>query len=416
MRNNDNPLVILAHVPHPAVFDGFIPAARAKGYQVIVLTDHYDRTSENIRDNAEAQVWPCDVFNPLAVIACLGEHATVPAAIFSNSDHLQTSAALAASWFRLPRKDWRICLAAKNKAEMRRRMSALGLPTPWNSRVSCNASLPAFIPFPIVAKPCEGVASIDVRLCDNLASLKRFVEEMSAKGRSEILLERFLEGTLFSVETLGDGRALHAVGGFDVALSPLPHFVELSARWNGPVGRQYRDAAVAQIRQFGIGLGACHSEFIATADGPVLVEINYRSLGDGDEFLLDRLTHGNWFSAILDLHLGHALAEVIPRCTTTSAAETIYLAADTSGYLRDAPPSFVENKEDNGDVWCWYQALRHSGEHIEITHSNKDYVGALHLIASHEAQLERARRDCLDRICFSLFPTALDAGDCRKSG
>jgi biotin carboxylase len=149
------------------------------------------------------------VFNPLAVIACLGEHANVPATIFSNSDHLQTSAALAASWFRLPRKDWRICLAAKNKAEMRRRMSALGLPTPWNCRVLCNGPLPALIPFPIVAKPCEGVASIDVRLCDNLASLKRFVEEMSAKGRSEILLERFLEGTLFSVETLGDGRARH---------------------------------------------------------------------------------------------------------------------------------------------------------------------------------------------------------------
>ncbi|XQZ98180.1 ATP-grasp domain-containing protein [Komagataeibacter rhaeticus] len=400
------PIVILAHIPHAAVFEGFIPTACDKGYPVILLTDRYDITIASIPENTDATVRLCDVFNPLAVIAWLNERAIAPAAIFSNSDHLQTSASLVASWFELPGKDWRICLSAKNKAEMRRRMAALGLPTPWNCRVLCDGPLPANIPFPVVAKPSEGVASIDVRRCDDLPSLKAFIEEMSSKGRSEILIERFLEGPLFSVETLGDGASLQTIGGFDVSLSPPPHFVELSARWNGPVGRQYREAAVAQIQQFGIGFGACHSEFIATTDGPVLVEINYRSVGDGDEFLLDRLTHGSWFSSILDLHLGRPLDEVIPRCVISAAAETIYLTADKSGYLRDASPSFTEEKERTGSVWCWYQALRQSGEHIEITHSNKDYVGALHLIASDEPHLEYARRDCLGRIHFSLSPTA----------
>ncbi|MCZ8484988.1 hypothetical protein O9993_00405 [Vibrio lentus] len=61
------------------------------------------------------------------------------------------------------------------------------------------------------------------------------------------------------------------------------------------------------FKNSGWGFGVCHSEFIITDSGPVLVEINYRSIGDGREFLLDNLSGGNWFNTILNLHLGHKL-------------------------------------------------------------------------------------------------------------
>ena len=46
-----------------------------------------------------------------------------------------------------------------------------------------------------------------------------------------ILVEQFLQGPLVTLETLGDGERLIAVGGFDVSLSEPPYFIETAADW-----------------------------------------------------------------------------------------------------------------------------------------------------------------------------------------
>src|SRR3546814_4263544 len=61
---------------------------------------------------------------------------------------------------------------------------------------------------------------------------------------------------------------------------------------------QWRAHMAHTLAQFGVGLGACHSEFVVTPRGPVLVEINYRSIGDNREFLLDQLVEQGWFKSI----------------------------------------------------------------------------------------------------------------------
>ena len=191
-----------------------------------------------------------------------------------------------------------------------------------------------------------------------------------------------MQGPLFTLETLGDGRSLQAVGGFDVSLSEPPHFVELAARWNGPLSCSQRSAALAQVAAFGVNFGVCHSEFILTAQGPVLVEINYRSIGDGREFLLDRLLPQGWFDRIVALHLGHSLIEAQP---AQAQATVHYLVADRSGRLDQASASF--NLESEGH-WCDYRALQHAGDTVTISHSNKDYVGVLRLIAPDDISLD----------------------------
>ncbi|MGH8353274.1 MAG: ATP-grasp domain-containing protein, partial [Pseudomonas sp.] len=308
------PIVILSHIVHLAVTEGFLPAARKRGQPVVLVTD---QAQEHRRQLAAAhfpaddlEILECDVFNPLAVIELLNAQGLRPAAVFSNSDHLQTATALVAETFGCPGKDWHLCYAAKNKAAMRERLQRLGLPGPWFRVLTPGAELPADAPFPLVAKPREGVASLDVRLCQDAAELAAYCAQFwqQQPGRA-LLLEAYLEGPLFTLETLGDGQRLQAIGGFDVSLSPAPHFVELAARWNGPLSRANRAAALAQVAAFGINFGVCHSEFILTAAGPVLVEINYRSIGDGREFLLERLLPQGWFARILALYLGEPLAE-----------------------------------------------------------------------------------------------------------
>ncbi|NHN75962.1 siderophore biosynthesis protein PvsA [Azotobacter chroococcum] len=390
------PFVILSHVATHAVCEGFLPAAQRRGHPLLIVTDHAQGHWRHLADAGipvdGLEILECDVFNPMAVIELLHAHGQRPRAVFSNSDHLQTSCALVAEAFDCPGKDWLICHAAKNKAEMRERLKRLGLPGPWFQVLTPGMALPGDAPFPLVAKPREGVASLDVQLCRNAAELAAYCEAFwQRQPNRALLLEAYLQGPLFTLETLGDGQRLQAIGGFDVSLSPPPHFVELEARWNGPVGRAVRNAALAQVAAFGVNFGVCHSEFILTADGPVLVEINYRSIGDGREFLLDRLLPQGWFERILALHLGEPLDD-----TENSSAEALvhYLVALHGGRLQAASPSF---RAEGDDYWVDYCALREVGEEIRLSNSNKDYLGVLRLIAPDaaalQARLDAARSD-----------------------
>nr|WP_298143135.1 ATP-grasp domain-containing protein [uncultured Pseudomonas sp.] len=381
------PIVILSHIVHLAVTEGFLPAASKRGQPVVLITDQAQEHRRQLAAKHVAaeglEIFECDVFNPLAVVELLNAHDLQPAAVFSNSDHLQTSTALVAELFGCPGKDWRLCYAAKNKAAMRERLQRLGLPSPWFQVLTPGAELPSDAPYPLVAKPREGVASLDVRLCHNATELADYCAQFwQQQGNRSLLLEAYLEGPLFTLETLGDGHRLQAIGGFDVSLSPAPHFVELAARWDGPISRAHRSAALAQVAAFGINFGVCHSEFILTANGPVLVEINYRSIGDGREFLLERLLPQGWFERILALHLGEPLA---PLQASAGAALVHYLVAGKSGRVHQAAASIASQQDGH---WLDYRALRAVGDEVRLSHSNKDYLGVLRLIAPDAASLE----------------------------
>ena len=386
------PVVLLATIVHRAVTDGLVPACRRAGFAVVLLSDRPEAWRATL--DADVDVIGCDVTNPLAIVAALTDRALTPAALLSNSDHLQTQAAIAAEWFELPGKDWRICLAAKNKSATRARLGRLGLPSPAHRLWAAHEGPPESPGFPLVAKPCEGVASLDVRLCETAAGLLAFRESLGDRQARPLLLEAYLRGALFTLETLGDGCELRAVGGFDVSLSSPPDFIELGARWMDATGCAHREAALSQLRAFGVGFGVCHSEFIATETGPVLVEINYRSIGDGREFLLDRMFGGGWFDAILGLHLGRDLDEVWPTCGPMRAAETLYSVAQSDGPVSGAPAGFELRTEDG---WAQYEALRRDGDWLTLTRSNKDYLGALRLLAADAPALARLRHAAIAR-------------------
>jgi len=115
-------------VPTDSVNEGFIPAAKALGLRVTLLTDclaaHREYFARAGREGHPDEIVACDVFNPLAIVDSVTRRRPRPAAVFSNSDHLQASVAMAAQYFGLPAKDWRTAYRAKNKAEMRRHLAS----------------------------------------------------------------------------------------------------------------------------------------------------------------------------------------------------------------------------------------------------------------------------------------------------
>ncbi|EGV1831302.1 hypothetical protein AB5Q63_002782 [Vibrio parahaemolyticus] len=394
-------MIIVSHVVNDAVTHGFVPAAKAMDLHVVLITDHklshLELASRDSHFNPDV-ILECDVFNPLEIIETITENELKPDAIFSNSDHLQTSTAICAQFFGLPAKDWSVTLKAKNKHLTRQVLNEKALPNTQSCLLHRHSNVALGMAFPVVAKPKEGVASLDVQRCDSQSELDAYCDAFWQKyPNAAILVEQFLQGPLVTLETLGDGERLIAVGGFDVSLSEPPYFIETAADWNGPNGIAHREACLAQLKAFGVGFGVCHSEFIITENGPVLVEINYRSIGDGREFLLNNLAHFGWFSTILGLHLGRRLDGDYQ---IHGSAHVHYVVAEHSGVIDGDSTSFIQH---DGDVITQQQVLKTAGELFQQSYSNKDYLARISIVSPSGRNLDQALQNALNN--FNLAPT-----------
>lgn len=379
--------VLITHVVNDAVIEGFIPALLKSRHvpdsQLIIITDDKDAHMDALIATplgAQISILECDVFNPLAIIDTLNNYHILPNLVFSNSDHLQAATAVVAEFFHLPSKDWCHCLVFKDKYLMRTQLhSAYLYQASYQLLTAKDLHLENLsISFPLVAKPKQGVASIDVQLCMNKNELLSYCQSFWQSKTLPILVESYVAGRLITLETLGDGERLVAVGGFEVTLTEPPHFVELDAVWNTPLCVQYRERCLSILQDIGVGLGVCHSEFIITPTGEVhLVEINYRSIGDGREFLLHGMAHYPWFDTIVRLHQGISIAELeaeFGSLAISTHARIHYIVAPQSGTIRSAPASFKKQTQQSVII---HQPLKKQHQTIHITHSNKDYLSRL---------------------------------------
>ncbi|MFE1412283.1 acetyl-CoA carboxylase biotin carboxylase subunit family protein [Streptomyces sp. NPDC085524] len=367
-------LYLLALNPTDSVTEGFLPAAARLGLQVTVLTDQPDA---HRRSAPDLEVLECDVRDFRAVVTRISTH-RAPDAVFTNSDHLQTQAALAADYFGLPAKDWRAALRVKDKAEMRRHLAASGLDAVWSTELAAGrdpAALTALdVPYPCVVKPREGVASEDVVLVEGPAELVlRCKEVQGRRPQTALVIEEYLAGELHSIETLGDGTVRHVLGGFHTRLSPPPYFIEERSTFVGahpePVVRQ----VLAQLDALGVGFGICHTEFVVHEGRARIIEVNYRAVGDQIDLMLARLLDIPLFEHVLRTHLGEPLpADLGAR--TDGVALVAYPCARSAGTLTTAPGA-ADLTVDGVDLT--YRPLRAVGERHEVYGTNRDYIGAL---------------------------------------
>lgn len=365
-------LIILSHVPTHAIQEGFLPAARRLGLTVTVLTDKPDQ------DHHHDRVIGCDVFNPIAVVDAVYQHDLRPDALFSNSDHLQTSTALAAQFFRLPHKPAQACYLAKHKGEMRRHLQdGVGYHI-----LHAEKDLEQSLPFPCVVKPCKGVASLDVRYVETAEQLGEHARDYWERHpQKPLLVEEFLSGPIYSLETL-DHRFL---GGFTCTLTELPYFIETGAAWGlKDVPQSAVDYVMAALAKLGATVGACHTEFVLSPGGPRIIEVNYRSIGDQSDFMLDNLMGGRYFELVLRSTLGQQ--PHIPPVPTHLHSVARYLFTEKAGILESIPEA--RRFEREGCAVHYVPALK-PGDEVKLSHSNKDYLALLHVTGPGVEHVER---------------------------
>ncbi|WP_431874852.1 ATP-grasp domain-containing protein [Micromonospora marina] len=363
-------LYLTALNPTDAVLEGFLPAADALGLPATVLTDRPGQWPAGV------PVRQCAVRDPAAIIAATA--AEPPAALLSNSDHLQEATAVAAAKLGLPGKDPEAARRCKDKAVMRRTLAAAGLDPVRAVAVDPGATpiVPADV-FPAVLKPRDGVASEDAYLVTDRRELAARVTAIRRR-RPEVALvvEEYLAGELRTYDTLGDGESLAVLGGWRTGLGPPPTFTEMSLDWAPPPADH--DAGIrVLLGALGVGFGACHTEYVVRPDGIRLIEVNDRLIGDRMDLILTDLLGVPLFADVIRLHLGEPLAG--PARPGPAApgrhARVEYVCADRSGRLTAAPGP-VDTVRDGVRLSC--RPMREVGRVAERTGTNRDYLAALH--------------------------------------
>ncbi|MER7845269.1 ATP-grasp domain-containing protein [Kitasatospora sp. NPDC096077] len=383
-------LYLLALNPTDSVTRGFLPAAARLGLDVTVLTDHVEAHQRAYADaDFACEVVECDVQDFREVIGLISQH-HAPDAVFSNSDHLQTQTALVADYFGLAGKDWKAAYRAKNKGELRRHLTEQGLDRVWSAELAPGQDPAALTPpFPCILKPREGVASEDVTLVADAAELARRVAEIQQRRPgATLVVEEFLTGELCTLETLGDARARHVLGGFRTRLSPPPDFIEEVLTFEPAHPRAVVDQVLAQLDALGVGLGACHTEFILQPDGRArLIEVNYRAIGDQCDLMLAEILRVPYFELVLRAHLGEALpADLGARTDHRARHERV--CADRPGTLTVAPEPHFERRTDG--VTLSYRPVRELGARHELYGTNRDYLGIVWAVGPDQDAVDSA--------------------------
>ncbi|WP_417552417.1 ATP-grasp domain-containing protein [Marinomonas fungiae] len=389
-----NSFVIVAHVPTDSVMKGFIPELRRRSQPLLIVTDQIERHLPYIESgllDAE-ELLAVDVFNPAAILNLLSQHQVNPSAVFTNSDHLQTSTSIVADFYGLPRKDWHACYRAKNKLVMRQTIQDASLDNVWFHLAYTMSDLQVSdIHFPCIAKPVEGVASENVILAEHLSQLEEYAKAFwrSHPGQP-LLLEEFLSGSLHSLETLGDGTELHVMGSFATTLSEPPYFIELGRRFSRAIDESVLATLLEQLRALGVGFGSCHTEFVMTQDGPRLIEVNYRNIGDQSDFLLAEALEFDLFAALVDLYLGLPL-RALPDGSQTAFID--YQIAKQSGVIGDVP---VAQSYEKDGCKISFRPVCEQGAHHKQDNSNRDYLSVLWVTGASEQMVQPIFRQCIE--------------------
>ena len=210
--------------------------------------------------------------------------------IASSSEYFVGIAAKLAKYFNLPGPDPDAISLCRNKEKQRLKMFRAGIGVPAYQKAARVTEAAAFVGkvgFPVVLKPVAGSGSIGVRLCRNLAEvtqhaellLKRTVNECGLCQTNEILVEQYIDGDEYSVETFGQ----EIVGITKKHLGTEPYFVETGHDFPAFISTATRlaiaETVLKSLKILNLNWGPAHTEVRLNSEGVFVIEVNPRLAG-----------------------------------------------------------------------------------------------------------------------------------------
>lgn len=372
----------------------FVNAAREDGYRPVMLVERPERypfleqdSVPYIRCNTASHAETADALQSL-------ERQGPVAGIFSGSEYFIEAAARLATEHGLPGENPESLRACRNKWLQRQCFQRAGVRTPdfecINSAEQVHTVLER-IPLPVVVKPTMGSGSVGVRLCYTAGEaaehastlLQRTVNERGMPLPAEVLIEEYLVGPEYSVETLGET----VLGVTRKHVSPEPFFVELGHDFPTVLSEEIAGSIVAVARRglhsLGLHWGPAHVEIRLTANGPVIVEINPRLAG-------------GFIPEIMRLAFG---VDIIRQTVRLAGGEPAHVQPNQAGHAsirflvppRDGVITAIQGVEEASriDGVEDIQTYRRIGDRVGIENDFRDRIG--HVISRANLEINAAR-------------------------
>jgi S-sulfo-L-cysteine synthase (3-phospho-L-serine-dependent) len=294
----------------------FASTAAASGYQPVILTDRPDRYPYIEADSLS--YLHCDTGSLPALqesIERLKSCAPI-AGVFSSSEYYVETASTLAQFYRLEGSDPESVKICRNKALQRQELQRAGLITPRFNCVVSLAEARAVLrkaELPVILKPVVGSGSVGVKLCFTREEalehaavlLRRNVNERGIPIPPGVLVEEYLRGDEFSIETMG-GKV---IGITKKHVSREPFFVETGHDFPAELGAEaenaMRETADRALKAMGLLWGPGHIELRWTAAGPAIIEINPRLAGGFIPAIVSLATGIDMIQETVNLVTGH---------------------------------------------------------------------------------------------------------------
>ncbi|MCK5823960.1 MAG: ATP-grasp domain-containing protein [Ichthyobacteriaceae bacterium] len=179
-----------------------------------------------------------------------------------------------------------LSLLTTNKYQMRKALSKSGLLCPLFT--ACNT--PDFniynnkLKLPIVVKPTDSSGSRGVTYVNKNSDINKAIEK-SLQFSETVIVEEFIKGREFSVETISFKGKHYMLAVTDKVTTGTPYFVEIEHHQPANITDVLKENIFSTIKKalsaLGVVNGAGHSEILITADNKIyIVEIGARMGGD----------------------------------------------------------------------------------------------------------------------------------------
>lgn len=278
----------------------FAKTARELGLSPVMLVQDPDRYCFIKDDKLDYVV--VDTSNINAIFDACGSLKEAPAGVWSSSEYYISAAASCAKLLNLPAPNPGAIKICQNKYRQRTILRAFQIAVPnfetanfYNQAIEVAEQMG----FPVIVKPIQGSGSSGVRLCYNVVELKEHMSGLLLHQTNErgipmqpgVLIEEFMEGDEFSIETFGTT----IVGITKKYVSRPPNFVEVGHDFPAVLGEETSaeiyQSVLAALKALDLEWGPVHTEIKLTNQGPMVVEVNPR-LGGGFIPELVRLATG----------------------------------------------------------------------------------------------------------------------------
>jgi biotin carboxylase len=376
-----------------------LAAVRRLGYGVVVASAQPDFYGPRIA--AMVDRWLTVDSRDPALVADAARDSGLPiVAALSFIDQFLSVAAQVCALLKLRGATPESPALSRSKARVREALDKAGMPNPrWAVIPADDPALTSPIGYPCIAKPIDGSASWDVSLVHSDEQLQRIAQthlRRTTYGRQvrpahRLLLEEELIGPLYSAEgSVADGD-IEILAYSDRRLSDPPRYYELSLVSTRIPPRPEIDQFVRDVMNAtGYDLGPFHLEFIDTAEGPRLVELNPRVMGAGSHQCVNLVCGLDLVERVVCRHLRLPAPQVAEGVARAAAFTWIY--PDRTGVFDgygDGVTTGVEQARSGPGVQV-LEVTAHPGDKVVLPESNSDTIGYV-VTVGDSAEEARAR-------------------------